>query len=38
MWLGGMVAKRLKGPTLQKVFAIAVVLVAAFVIVKTTIL
>lgn len=38
MWLGGMVAKRLKGPTLQKVFAIAVVLVAAFVMVKSTIL
>ena len=38
MWLGGIVAKRLKGPTLQKVFAIAVVLVAAFVIVKTSVL
>lgn len=38
MSLGGIVAKRLKGPTLQRVFAIAVVLVAAFVIVKTSIL
>ncbi|MEZ6134601.1 MAG: sulfite exporter TauE/SafE family protein [Pirellulaceae bacterium] len=38
MWLGGIVAKRLQGPTLQRVFAIAVVLVAAFVIIKTTIL
>jgi len=33
--LGGLVAKRLNGPTLQRVFAIAVVLVAAFVIAKT---
>ena len=38
MWLGGIVAKRLKGPTLQKIFAVAVVLVAAFVIVKTSVL
>ena len=37
MWLGGIVAKRLKGPTLQKTFSIAVVLVAAFVIFKSTI-
>ena len=36
MWLGGIVAKRLKGPTLQKVFALAVVLVAVFVIIKST--
>lgn len=36
IWLGGLVAKRLKGPTLQKVFATAVVLVAVFVIVKST--
>lgn len=34
MWLGGIVAKRLKGPTLQKTFSVAVVLVAAFVIFK----
>jgi len=38
MWLGGTVAKRLKGPTLQKVFASAVVLVAVFVIMKSVIL
>ena len=38
IWLGGIVAKRLKGPTLQKVFAIAVVLVAVFVIVKSAVL
>lgn len=38
MYLGGLLAKRLKGPTLQKVFATAVVLVAAFVIVKSTLL
>ncbi|QDV26477.1 sulfite exporter TauE/SafE family protein [Aureliella helgolandensis] len=38
IWLGGLVAKKLKGPTLQKVFASAVVLVAVFVIVKTVIL
>lgn len=35
MWLGGIVAKRLKGPTLQRTFAIAVVLVAAFVILQS---
>jgi len=35
MWLGGIVAKRLKGPTLQKTFSIAVVLVALFVIFKS---
>lgn len=38
IWLGGLVAKKLKGPTLQKVFAAAVVLVAVFVIVKTVVL
>lgn len=38
IWLGGVVAKQLNGPTLQKVFATAVVLVAVFVIVKTTVL
>lgn len=38
MLLGGMVAKRLKGPTLQKTFSIAVVLVAAFVIFKSVVL
>jgi uncharacterized protein len=32
MWLGGKAASRLEGPTLQKVFAVAIVLVAAFVI------
>lgn len=32
IWLGGLVAKRLNGPTLLKVFATAVVLVAVFVI------
>lgn len=35
MWLGGIVAKRLKGPTLQKIFSVAVVLVAMFMIFKT---
>lgn len=35
MWLGGIVAKRLKGPTLQKTFSVAVVLVAVFVITKS---
>ncbi len=34
MWLGGIVAKRLKGPMLQRIFSVAVVLVAAFVIVR----
>lgn len=38
IWLGGIVSKRLNGPTLQKVFAAAVVLVAVFVIVKSTVL
>lgn len=38
MWLGGIVAKRLKGPTLQKTFSIAVVLVAGFVIFKSVVL
>jgi uncharacterized membrane protein YfcA len=38
IWLGGLVAKRLNGPTLQRVFASAVVLVAIFVIAKTVIL
>lgn len=35
MWLGGILAKRLKGPTLQKTFSVAVVLVAGFVIWKS---
>ncbi len=35
MWLGGYVAKRLQGRTLQKTFSIAVVLVAIFVIFKS---
>ena len=38
IWLGGLVSRKLKGQTLQKVFATAVVLVAIFVIVKTAIL
>jgi uncharacterized protein len=38
IWLGGMVAGKLKGSTLQKVFATAVVLVAMFIIVKTVVL
>ncbi|MGB7323387.1 MAG: sulfite exporter TauE/SafE family protein [Rubripirellula sp.] len=38
MLLGGIVAKRLKGPTLQKTFSIAVVFVAIFVIFKTVVL
>ncbi|QDV13076.1 Sulfite exporter TauE/SafE [Rosistilla oblonga] len=38
MWIGGIVAKRLKGPTLQKTFSIAVVLVAVFVIFKSVVL
>lgn len=38
MWLGGLVAKRLNGPTLQKTFAIAVLLVASFVIIKSVVL
>ncbi|WP_436715529.1 sulfite exporter TauE/SafE family protein [Roseiconus lacunae] len=35
MGIGGVVAKQMKGPTLQKVFAIAIVLVACFVIFKS---
>ncbi|MBI1246255.1 TSUP family transporter [bacterium] len=35
MWSGSLLARRLKGPTLQKVFAIAVALVAVFVITKS---
>lgn len=35
MWIGGVVAKKLNASTLQKVFAIAVVLVAVFVISKS---
>ena len=38
MWLGGIVAGRLKGPTLQKTFSIAVVLVAVFVSFKSVVL
>jgi uncharacterized membrane protein YfcA len=38
MWLGGIVAKRLRGTTLQKTFSIAVVLVAIFVIFKSVVL
>jgi uncharacterized membrane protein YfcA len=38
MWLGGIVAKRLHGRTLQKTFSIAVVLVAMFVIFKSVVL
>jgi len=38
MWLGGLVAKRLQGPTLQKIFSVAVVLVAGFVIFKSVVL
>ncbi|MEZ6044028.1 MAG: sulfite exporter TauE/SafE family protein [Planctomycetaceae bacterium] len=38
MWLGGLVGKKLKGPTLQKVFSVAIVLVAVFVIFKSTVL
>lgn len=38
MWLGGIVAKRLQGRTLQKTFSIAVVLVAMFVIFKSVVL
>ncbi len=38
MWLGGLVANRLKGPTLQRIFSAAIVLVAAFVIFKTLML
>lgn len=38
MGLGGVVAKRLKGATLQKIFAAAVVVVACFVIFKSVVL
>jgi uncharacterized membrane protein YfcA len=38
IWLGGLVANKLNGPTLQRVFAAVVVLVAVFVIVKTVVL
>ncbi len=38
MWCGGLVARRLKGPTLQKVFAVGVVMVAIFVITKSVVL
>jgi uncharacterized membrane protein YfcA len=38
MWLGGLMATRLKGPTLQKVFAVAVVMVAGFMIIKSVVL
>lgn len=38
MWLGSILAKRLEGATLQKTFSIAVVLVAIFVIIKSTVL
>ncbi|WP_182865358.1 sulfite exporter TauE/SafE family protein [Rhodopirellula sp. JC639] len=38
MWLGGVVAGHLKGPTLQKLFSIAVVLVAVFVIIQSVVL
>jgi uncharacterized membrane protein YfcA len=38
IWLGGVVAKKLRGPTLQRVFAAAVVLVATFVILKSVVL
>ncbi len=37
IFLGGIVAKRLKGPTLQKIFSIAIVMVAIFMIVQATI-
>jgi len=37
MWPGGVVAQRLKGSTLQKTFSIAVVLVAIFMILKSTV-
>ncbi|EMI52832.1 sulfite exporter TauE/SafE family protein [Rhodopirellula sallentina] len=37
MWLGGLVAQQLKGPTLQKTFSIAVVLIACFVLFKSAI-
>jgi len=37
MWLGGIVAKKIKGATLQRLFAAAVVGVAIFVIVKSVV-
>lgn len=37
MWAGGMFARRLRGPTLQRVFAAAVILVALFVVTKSII-
>jgi uncharacterized membrane protein YfcA len=37
MWLGGLLAMRLTGPTLQKIFAVAVVLVAGFVVARTVV-
>jgi len=38
MFIGGLVAKRLRGTVLQQIFAAAVVLVAAFVIVQSVLL
>ncbi len=38
MWLGGIVAKRMQGTTLQRTFSVAVVLVAIFVIFKSVVL
>ncbi|MEO8271568.1 MAG: sulfite exporter TauE/SafE family protein, partial [Aureliella sp.] len=38
MWAGGIVAKHLKGSTLQKTFSVAVVMVAMFVIFKSVVL
>jgi uncharacterized protein len=38
MWLGGIVAKRLQGPALQKTFSIAIVIVAVFMIFKSLVL
>jgi len=35
MWIGGLVARRLQGPTLQRIFATGIVLVAMFMITKT---
>ena len=35
MMLGGRAAKRLSGPALQKVFAVGIVAVAAFVVTRT---
>jgi len=36
MALGSVVARKLNGPTLQKIFAIAVALVAVFIVAKST--